>query len=85
MLYYSPYLSLISVSIMSIFNLLFRKRNTLLKKLKEKENASLIRITEFVAEKFHSLRLIKISNTEQIERFHFARELIRFYDNVLVA
>jgi ABC-type bacteriocin/lantibiotic exporter with double-glycine peptidase domain len=36
LLYYSPYLSLISVGIMSIFNLLFRKRNTLLKLLKEK-------------------------------------------------
>ncbi len=34
LLYYSPYLSLISVAIMSIFNLLFRKRNALLKHLK---------------------------------------------------
>lgn len=35
LLYYSPYLSLISIAIMSVFNLLFRKRNTLLKRLKE--------------------------------------------------
>lgn len=85
LLYYSPYLSLISVAIMSIFNLLFRKRNTLLKRLKEQENKSLIQITEFVAEKFHSLKLIKISNTERFERYQFARELIRFYEYVPVS
>lgn len=34
LLYYSPYLSLISIGIMSVFNLLFRSRNTLLKQLK---------------------------------------------------
>lgn len=64
LLYYSPYLSLISVGIMSIFNLLFRSRNSKLKHLKEEENKALIKITEFVGEKFQSLRLIKISNTE---------------------
>ena len=64
LLYYSPYLTLISVGVMSVFNLLFRSRNTLLKQLKEEENSALIEITEFAAEKFHSLRLIKVSNTE---------------------
>lgn len=58
---------------MSIFNLLFRGRNTILKKLKEQENTSLINITSFVGEKFHSLRLIKISNTEEFEKYYFAR------------
>ena len=35
LLYSSPYLSLICVGIMSIFNLIFRSRNTELKSLKE--------------------------------------------------
>jgi ABC-type multidrug transport system fused ATPase/permease subunit len=73
LLYYSPYLSLISVGIMSVFNLLFRSRNTLLKQLKAEENEALIKITEFVGEKFHSLRLIKISNTEYFEKYKFAQ------------
>ena len=45
LLYSSPYLSLISVAIMSAFNALFKKRNTLLKNLKEEENKSLISIS----------------------------------------
>jgi uncharacterized membrane protein len=45
LLYYSPYLSLISIGIMSIFNLLFRKRNAKLRHLKEEENKALIKIT----------------------------------------
>jgi hypothetical protein len=45
LLYYSPYLTIISVGIMSAFNLIFRKRNTLLKRLKEEENRSLIQIS----------------------------------------
>lgn len=49
LLYTSPYLTLISVAIMSVFNLLFRGRNTILKRLKEQENKSLIGITEFVS------------------------------------
>jgi len=73
LLYYSPYLSLISIGIMSVFNLLFRSRNTLLKQLKAEENEALIKITEFVGEKFHSLRLIKISNTEYFEKYKFAQ------------
>lgn len=84
LLYYSPYLSLISVAIMSVFNLMFRGRNTILKKLKEQENKSLIGITEFVSEKFNSLRLIKISNTEYFEKYQFALELQRFYNYVPV-
>ena len=82
LLYSSPYLTLISIAIMSVFNLLFRKRNTLLKRLKEQENSALIHITQFAAEKFHSLRLIKISNTEHFERYQFARELLNFYNYV---
>ena len=54
----------------------------MLKHLKEEENKALIKITEFVGEKFQSLRLIKISNTEEFERYKFAQELKYFYDYV---
>ena len=47
LLYTSPYLSLIAVGIMTIFNLLFRGRNQTLKNLKEKENAVLANLSEF--------------------------------------
>ena len=63
LLYYSPQLSVAAVCIMSVFNSLFKRRNALLKHLKEQENRALIDITTFASEKLNSLRLIKISNT----------------------
>lgn len=47
LLYTSPYLSLIAVGIMTLFNLKFRGRNQTLKTLKEKENSVLVNLSEF--------------------------------------
>jgi hypothetical protein len=63
LLYTSPYLSFIAVGIMSLFNLWFRGRNQTLKTLKEKENSVLANLSEFSSERFHNMKLIKISNT----------------------
>lgn len=47
LLYTSPYLSLIAIGIMTLFNLKFRGRNQTLKSLKEKENSVLVNLSEF--------------------------------------
>ena len=49
LLYYSPYLSLAAVCIMSVFNIFFRRRNALLRLLKAEENNVLIGITSFAS------------------------------------
>lgn len=45
LLYTSPYLSLIAVGIMTLFNLYFRGRNQTLKYLKERENLVLAKLS----------------------------------------